>query len=51
MKIGLGLYRNNYDGVMVPDHTPYMFCNAPWYAGMACALRYMRASICMVQQE
>jgi mannonate dehydratase len=34
-----------YDGVLIPDHTPEMSCNAPWHAGMAYALGYMRAAI------
>jgi mannonate dehydratase len=36
------LRRNRYDGVMIPDHTPRMSCDAPWHAGMAFALGYMR---------
>lgn len=34
-----------YDGVIIPDHTPEMSCAAPWHAGMAFALGYMRAAI------
>jgi len=34
-----------YDGVLIPDHTPEMSCGAPWHAGMAYALGYMRAAI------
>ena len=26
-----------YDGVLIPDHTPQMECGAPWHAGMAYA--------------
>ena len=37
------LHRNRYDGVLIPDHTPAMSCAAPWHAGMAYALGYMRA--------
>jgi mannonate dehydratase len=37
------LKRNNFDGVIVPDHTPQMACAAPWHAGMAFALGYFRA--------
>ncbi len=37
------LRRNNFDGVMIPDHTPQMSCDAPWYAGMAYAMGYMKA--------
>ena len=43
--------KNGYDGVMVPDHTPQMACDAPWHAGMAYALGYMRALIQALQAE
>ena len=43
--------RNGFDGVMIPDHTPQMTCAAPWHAGMAYALGYMRAVITMIQAE
>jgi mannonate dehydratase len=36
---------NGYDGVFIPDHTPQMSCAAPWHAGMAYALGYMRAAM------
>ncbi|HPZ99698.1 MAG TPA: mannonate dehydratase, partial [Phycisphaerae bacterium] len=36
------LRRNGFDGVIIPDHTPQMTCGAPWHAGMAHALGYMR---------
>jgi mannonate dehydratase len=39
------LKRNHYDGVLIPDHTPQMACAAPWHAGMAFALGYMRAAM------
>jgi len=32
-----------FDGVLIPDHTPLMSCGAPWHAGMAFAMGYMRA--------
>ena len=32
-----------YNGVLIPDHTPELDCAAPWHAGMAYALGYMRA--------
>lgn len=38
-------HRNGFDEVMIPDHTPMMTCDAPWHAGMAYALGYMRAVI------
>lgn len=37
------LKKNGFDGVVVPDHTPQMACQAPWHAGMAYALGYIRA--------
>ena len=37
--------RNGYNGLLIPDHTPHMTCGAPWHAGMAYALGYMRAII------
>jgi len=37
------LQKNNFDGPVIPDHTPQMDCGAPWHAGMAFALGYFRA--------
>jgi mannonate dehydratase len=42
--VGL-LHDVGYDGVIIPDHTPEMTCGAPWHAGMAFALGYLRAAI------
>lgn len=39
------LKRNDFDGVLVPDHAPQMACAAPWHAGMAFALGYMKAAL------
>ena len=39
------LKKNNFDGVFIPDHTPQMSCDGPWYAGMAFAMGYMKAAI------
>lgn len=39
------LKRNGYTGVLVPDHAPQMACAAPWHAGMAFALGYMKAAL------
>ncbi|BFP42509.1 mannonate dehydratase [Flavobacteriaceae bacterium GF1] len=39
------LKKNNFKGVLIPDHTPQMTCNAPWHAGMAYAMGYMKAAI------
>lgn len=32
-----------FDGVLIPDHSPQMSCEAPWHAGMAYAMGYMKA--------
>jgi len=45
------LKRNGYDGVIIPDHTPQMTCAAPWHAGMAFALGYMRAALTIISGE
>ncbi|MCC6627216.1 MAG: mannonate dehydratase [Chloroflexi bacterium] len=48
----LRLYaRHGYDGVLIPDHTPRTECAAPWHAGMAWALGYLRAAITMIERE
>ncbi len=39
------LKQNQYTGVIIPDHAPQMSCAAPWHAGMAYALGYMRAAL------
>jgi mannonate dehydratase len=45
MRILRILKRNNFTGVIIPDHTPQMACAAPWHAGMAYALGYMQAAL------
>lgn len=42
------LKEKNFDGVLIPDHTPQMSCDAPWYAGMAYALGYMNAALKLI---
>jgi len=44
------LKKNNYAGVLIPDHTPQMSCSAPWHAGMAFAMGYMRAALQMLER-
>ena len=39
------LHANHFDGVIIPDHAPQMTCAAPWHAGMAFALGYIRAAL------
>ena len=45
------LKKNNYTGVLIPDHAPQMSCAAPWHAGMAYALGYMRAGLQLINGE
>jgi mannonate dehydratase len=39
------LKANHFEGVLIPDHTPQMTCDAPWHAGMAHALGYMKGAL------
>jgi mannonate dehydratase len=43
------LRRHNFDGVLIPDHTPRVAGPAPWHAGMAYALGYMKALLNRVE--
>ena len=45
------LQRAGYDGVLIPDHTPALDCDAPWHAGMAFALGYMRAAMQAIERQ
>jgi mannonate dehydratase len=45
------LKKNGYGGVIIPDHTPQMTCAAPWHAGMAFALGFMRAALTVIEAE
>lgn len=45
------LKRNDFRGVIIPDHAPQMSCAAPWHAGMAYALGYLRAGLQIVNGE
>lgn len=45
------LKKNNFEGVLIPDHTPQLTCDAPWYAGMAYAMGYMKAAMKLVDSE
>ncbi len=42
------LKRNGFEGVVIPDHTPAMSCDAPWHAGKAYALGWMRATLALI---
>lgn len=45
------LKKNNFNGVIIPDHTPEMTCGSPWHAGMAYALGYMKGAISSLNHE
>lgn len=45
------LKQNRFEGVLIPDHTPQMTCGAPWHAGMAYALGYMRGLLQNLERE
>ena len=42
------LKNNNFNGVLIPDHTPQLTCSASWYAGMAYAMGYMKAALKLI---
>jgi mannonate dehydratase len=44
------LYDNGFEGVIIPDHVPEMTCDAPWHAGMAHALGWMRATLTAIER-
>jgi mannonate dehydratase len=39
------LQRNGFAGVIIPDHAPQMSCAAPWHAGMAYAMGFIKAGL------
>jgi mannonate dehydratase len=45
------LHDSGFDGVVIPDHTPQMTCAAPWHAGMAYAMGWMRAALMEIGSE
>lgn len=45
------LRKNEFEGVLIPDHTPQMTCSAPWHAGMAYALGFMRAALMHLERD
>ncbi len=45
------LKKNKFNGLLIPDHTPQMLCGAPWHAGMAYAMGYMRAALQVIERE
>jgi mannonate dehydratase len=45
------LKKNKFDGVIIPDHAPQMSCAAPWHAGMAFAMGYLKAGIQSLEKQ
>jgi mannonate dehydratase len=45
------LKQNHFTGVIIPDHAPQMTSAAPWHAGMAFALGFLRAGLKTVERE
>jgi mannonate dehydratase len=45
------LHRNDFDGVIIPDHAPQMSCSAPWHTGMAHALGYMTGVLASLREQ
>jgi len=45
------LKKHDFQGVLVPDHTPELLCDASWHAGMAYALGYIKAILEMLERE
>lgn len=43
------LKRNRFSGGIIPDHAPQVTCAAPWHAGMAYALGYIRTALQSMQ--
>lgn len=38
------LKKHEFQGVIIPDHTPQVSCDSPWHAGMAYAMGFMKAA-------
>lgn len=44
------LHKNGFNGVLIPDHTPLLECAAPWHAGMAYSLGWMKAALTLIER-
>lgn len=51
MRILRILKKHGYSGMIIPDHAPQVTCAAPWHAGMAYALGYIRAALQLIERE
>jgi mannonate dehydratase len=45
------LKKNQFAGMIIPDHAPQLSCDAPWHAGMAFAMGYLRACFKAVEEN
>ena len=45
------LKENGFEGVLVPDHSPQMSCDAPWHAGMAHTIGFMRGALMAMERH
>ena len=43
------LKKNNFEGVLIPDHTPQMSNDGGWYSGMAYAMGFMKAAMMLIK--
>ncbi len=43
------LHENDFDGVVIPDHTPLLSCDAPWHSGMAYAMGFIKAALKVIE--
>ena len=43
------LHEEGFDGVLIPDHVPELDCPAPWHAGHAYTVGYIKALVASVQ--
>ncbi len=45
------LKKNNFEGVLIPDHSPQMTCEAPWHAGMAHTIGFMKGALMALEAQ
>jgi mannonate dehydratase len=45
------LKKHDFQGVIIPDHAPQMSCEAPWHAGMAYAMGYLKGLMQLIEKE
>lgn len=45
------LKKHDFQGVLIPDHAPQMSCDAPWHAGMAFAMGYLKGLLQLIEKE